>query len=179
MTVLTELETALLILPPREVQVFSYPLREAYDSEAAGSQLPAHMTMLYPFVPPDKIDTTLPRLEKLLEDCPPFELTLDRYGRFEGTIFLEPSDPVPVMQLYDYLASEFPEFPVYGGEHGPDLHPHLTLARFDDPAEATDIELPPTPTFTFTVDKIHLYLGSTDSDIPFVPRGVIPLGGTR
>lgn len=173
---MSELETALLILPPKEVQVFSYPLLEAHDSQAAGSLLPAHITLLYPFVPPDMIDETVPRLRRLLADCPPFELTLDKYGRFEGTIFLEPSDPIPVLQLYEYLAREFPEFPIYGGEHGPDLHPHLTLARSDDPAELSSIELPPTPNFTFWVDKLHLYLGSSDEDIPFVPRAVIPLG---
>ncbi|MGD2162735.1 MAG: 2'-5' RNA ligase family protein [Anaerolineales bacterium] len=174
---MAELETALLILPPRKVQVFSYPLRDAYDSEAADSQLPAHITLLYPFVPPDKIEETIPRLEKLLKDCSPFELTLDRYGRFEGTIFLEPSDPEPVLELYEHLAREFPEYPIYGGEHGPDLHPHLTLARSDDPADLSAIELPPTPSFTFLVERLHLYLGSADSEIPFVPRAVIPLGG--
>lgn len=174
---MTELETALLILPPREVQVFSYPLREAYDSEAAGSQLPAHITLLYPFVPPDQIEATIPRLERLLKKCAPFELTLDRYGRFEGTIFLEPSDPQPVLQLHEILAEAFPEYPIYGGEHGPDLHPHLTIARFEEPAEAIGIELPPTPSFTFRVERIHLYLGSSDEDTPFVPRAVIPLGG--
>lgn len=176
---MASLETALLILPPREVQVFSYPLREAYDSQAAASQLPAHITLLYPFVPPEEIESTVPRLEQLLTNCPPFELTLDRYGRFEGTLFLEPSDPEPVLQLYEYLADAFPEFPIYGGEHGPDLHPHLTLARFDNPAEAASIVLPPTPSFTFTVDKIHLFLGASDGEAPFVPRAVIPLGGDR
>lgn len=176
---MAELETALLILPPKEVQVFSYPLREAYDSQAAGSQLPAHITLLYPFVPPGLIDATVPKLRKLLEDCPPFELTLDKYGRFEGAIFLEPSDPEPVLRLYDLLAREFPEFPIYGGEHGLDLHPHLTLARSEDPAELASIELPPTPSFTFRVDRLHLYLGSSDEDIPFIPRAVIPLGGKR
>jgi 2'-5' RNA ligase len=173
------LETALLILPPREVQVFSYPLREAYDSDATESQLPAHITLLYPFITPDKIDQTLPALEQLLKECSTFELTLDKYGRFEGTIFLEPSDPQPVLELYEHLAGAFPDFPIYGGEHGPDLHPHLTLARFDDPAKAAEIELPPTPSFTFLVDKIHLYLGSAEDDNPFVPRAVIPLGKKR
>lgn len=173
---MTDLETALLILPPRQVQVFSYPLREAYDSEAAGSQLPAHITLLYPFVAPDQIEGTIPKLERLLSDFPPFELTLDQYGRFEGTIFLEASDPSPVLKLYEYLSREFPEFPVYEGEFGPNLHPHLTLAHFENPTEASSIDLPPTPSFTFMVDKLHLYLGSSDSDIPFVPRAVIPLG---
>lgn len=173
------LETALLILPPREVQVFSYPLREEFDSEATRSQLPAHITLLYPFVSPDKIDKTIPTLEQLLKKCSPFNLTLDKYGQFEGTIFLEPSNSQTVTQLYDHLANAFPDFPIYSGEHGPDLHPHLTLARFDDPLEAAKIELPPTPSFTFEVENIYLYLGSADDEIPFIPRAVLPLGGDQ
>jgi hypothetical protein len=50
------------------------------------------------------------------------------------------------------------------------------LARFDDPKEVDNIELPPVPSFSFSVDKIHLYLGSTEDDAPFIPRAVIPLG---
>lgn len=176
---MTSLESALLIVPPRAVQVFSYPIREAYDSQAAGSQLPAHITLLYPFVPPDIISEKIPELEQVLAEFQPFNLTLDKYGQFEGALFLEPSDPQPVLQLFEHLRSAFPDFPIYAGEHGPDLHPHLTLARFDDPAQAGRIELPPTPEFTFPVEKVHLYLGSTEGNIPFIPRAVIHLGGAQ
>ncbi len=80
------------------------------------------------------------------------------------------------MQLHHRLSQAFPEYPVYGGEHGAELHPHLTLARFEDPEKADHIELPPVPSFSFSVDKIHLYLGSIEDDTPFIPRAVIPLG---
>jgi len=170
------LETALLIVPPKEVQVFSFPLREAYDNEAFNKNVPAHMTLLYPFVPPKIVDETIEKLKVICKEYSPFEVTLDRYGSFEGAIFLEPSDPEPVMNLHRHLAASFPEYPVYDGEHGIDLHPHLTLARFENPNQADEVVLPPTPKFTFTVDKIHLYLGSTIEDIAFIPRAVIPLG---
>ena len=171
------LETALLIVPPKTVQVFSFPLREHYDTEAFDNSVPAHITLLYPFVPPDQIENTVDKLKNICADVPAYEVTLDRYGRFEGTVFLEPSNPEPILQLFRRLAGAFPEYPVYGGEHGPELHPHLTLAQVDTEAEAEKIELPPVPHFTFTVDKLHLYLGSTEDDTPFIPRAVIPLGG--
>lgn len=170
------LETALLIVPPREVQVFSFPLREQYDNEAFNKNVPAHITLLYPFVPPEEVESAIEKLLSVCETYPPFELTLDRYGSFEGTIFLEPSDPEPVLALHRHLAEVFPEYPIYGGEHGPELHPHLTLARFENPAQAEEILLPPDPQFTFTVDRVHLYLGSTTEDVAFIPRAVIPLG---
>ena len=173
-----QLETALLIVPPKPIQVFSFPIRERYDVESFGSNVPAHITLLYPFVPPEDVEPAVEELERLCTGVPPFEVTLDHYGTFEGTIFLEPSDPGPIVQLHSRLSKAFPEYPVYGGEHGTELIPHLTLARFDDPAEAGNIELPPVPSFSFTVDKIHLYLGSIEDDTPFIPRAVISLGKT-
>jgi len=171
------LETALLIVPPKEVQVFSYPLRAEYDAQAFDNKLPAHITLLYPFVPPEQVDPTIATLEKVCKRITAFETSLDRYGHFEGAIFLEPSDPEPILALYRRLADEFPDYPVYGGEHGSELHPHLTLARFENDTDVSGIELPPAPSFTFLVDKIHLYLGSTEDDTPFIPRAVIPLSG--
>lgn len=170
------LETALLIVPPREVQIFSFPLREQYDTQRFSLNVPAHLTLLYPFAPPELVEQTIVKLTDLCHRFPSFTLTLDRYGSFKNAIFLEPSDPNPVKKLYRYLADAFPEYPVYDGEHGAELHPHLTLANFEDPAEADQVTLPDVPTFTFAVDKIHLYLGSTTDDIAFIPRAVIPLG---
>jgi 2'-5' RNA ligase len=171
-----QLETALLIIPPKPVQVFSFPIREQYDVESFESNVPAHITLLYPFVPPEQVEIAIDELNRLCSGISPFEVTLDHYGTFKGAIFLETSDPEPIVQLHQQLSQSFPEYPVYGGEHGTELHPHLTLARFDNPEEADNIKLPPAPSFSFSVDKIHLYLGSTEGDTPFIPRSVIPLG---
>jgi 2'-5' RNA ligase len=171
-----DLETALLIVPPREVQVFSFPLREKYDNKAFNQNVPAHITLLYPFVSPEKVEDAIVKLKTVCEALMPFELTLDRYGSFSDAVFLESSDPEPAKKLHRHLADAFPEFPVYNGEYGPELHPHLTLARFEKPEQADEVSLPTVPNFTFTVDKIHLYLGSATEDIAFIPRAVIPLG---
>jgi 2'-5' RNA ligase len=173
------LETALLIVPPRDVQVFSFPLREQHDNEAFDKNVPAHLTLLYPFVPPEIVEEAVDKLKLICKAFKPFELTLDRYGSFDDAIFLESSDPEPMIKLHRTLADAFPEYPVYGGDFGADLHPHLTLARFESPAKANEIVLPPTPKFTFIVDKIHLYLGSTTEDIAFIPRAVILLGSGK
>jgi 2'-5' RNA ligase len=170
-----ELESALLIVPPRNVQAFAYPIREIHDS-LSFNRVPAHITLLYPFVPPEQVDDAIATLTPLCAAFPTFELTLDRYDRFEDTLFLEPSDPGQVLELYQRLIAAFPDFPLYEGEHGGELHPHMTLARFENPDEGDTIELPPTPSFTFIVNKLHLYIGSTEDEAPFIPRAVIPLG---
>ena len=170
-----EYETALLIIPPQNVQTFAYPLRELYDSEWF-NRVPAHITLLYPFVPLDQIDAAVARLTTLCSVFPSFDLILDRYGRFEDALFLEPSNPEMLRELHQRLTTAFPDYPIYQGEHGQELQPHVTLARFDDPKEAEAIEIPPTPCFCFVVKQLHLYLGSQDNQTPYIPRAVIPLG---
>lgn len=172
----SELESALLIIPPPPVQSFAYPLREEYDSRSF-KQVPAHLTLLYPFAGPDELEGAIPRLQRVCQDIAPFDVKLDHYGRFKDAIFLEPSDPEPILHVYRLISQEFPEYPLYGGEHGVELHPHLTLARFDDPGIAESIQVPPEPSFEFTVEKLHIYLGSPQEDISFIPREVIPLQG--
>jgi len=46
-----QLETVLLIIPPKPVQVFSFPIRERYDVESFKSNVSAHIKLLYPFIP--------------------------------------------------------------------------------------------------------------------------------
>jgi 2'-5' RNA ligase len=170
-----EYETALLIIPPPKVQTFAFSLRELYDTEWF-NRVPAHITLLYPFVPSDQVDATAARLRTICADFPPFELTLDQYGSFEDALFLEPSNPGPILELYQHLAHTFPEYPIYEGEYADDFRPHMTLARFENPEDAETIELPPTPNFTFIVNRLHLYLGSPEASEPYIPIAVIPLG---
>ena len=170
-------ETALLIIPPPPVQAFCYPWREQYDQESF-VKVPAHITLLYPFVPPEIVNEAVTQLTPICADTLPFEVALSKYGRFEDALFLEPENPEPIMDLFHKLAEAFPGYTANEGKHCGELHPHLTLAQSGDPGELEKIKLPPKPNFSFTVNKIHLYLGSPDDDIPYVPRAVVPLGGT-
>jgi 2'-5' RNA ligase len=170
-----EYETALLVIPPPKVQSFAFSIRERYDTEWF-NRVPAHITLLYPFVPSDQVETTAALLKTICVDLSPFELTLDKYGKFKDALFLEPSNPDPILELHQHLTKAFPDYPIYEGEHGDDLHPHMTLARFENPEEAEKIELPPTPTFTFIVNRLHLYLGSPEASEPYIPISVIPIG---
>ncbi len=169
-------ETTLLIIPPPPVQSFCYPLREQYDLESF-AKVPAHVTLLYPFVPPESVDEAVTRLEHICADTHPFEVVLSKYGRLEGALFLEPENPEPFRNLFHELAAAFPEYAPSAGKPGAEFYPHLTIAQLDDPEELEKIDLPPEPHFSFTVKKIHLYLGSPDDDIPYVPRAVLSIGG--
>ena len=169
-----ELETALVIVAPPEVQEFSAPFRERYTA----TRIPAHLTLLYPFVPVDEVDVAAERLRGVCSEVAPFEITLDRYGEFETAIFLEPSDPRLIRALFRLVANAFPEHPPYGGEFGPDLHPHLTLAAFERPDQKGSVSLRSAPSFTFWIDRLHIFVGTSDPPgVPWVSRAISSLSG--
>ncbi|MFQ5943002.1 MAG: 2'-5' RNA ligase family protein [Anaerolineales bacterium] len=162
-----ELESALIITPPRPVQAFAYPLREEYDPDSF-AKVPAHFTIFYPFIPADQSDEAAEVLGPICAQHSTFDVTLERYGQFEDAIFLEPTDPEPLIALYKSLAGAYPEFA------REDYYPHLTLGRAKDPSQ---IPVPDPPSFTFPVDSIRIYVGSPEDHVaPYIPRLTIPLG---
>ena len=162
-----ELESALLIIPPKPVQAFAYPLREEYDP-VSFAKVPAHFTIFFPFVPADQSDEAAESLGPICAEHPPFEVSLERYGQFEDVVFLEPSNPEPLIALHRSLAEAYPDLA------RDDYRPHLTLVRAKDPSQ---IPLPDPPSFTFRVDSIRIYVGSPeDLTAPYIPRLTIPLG---
>ena len=171
----TKLETAVLIIPPFEVQRFAAPIRREAMPEH-WMQAPAHLTLLYPFVPPDEVSQAMPRLRQALSAAAPFDVTLDRYGRFPTAVFLEPSEPQPLLDLHRHLAAAFPEYPIYGGEFGHAFRPHLTLAHSEDESSPPDPILPPAPSFTFRVDRVFVFVGDPEAAVPYVPLAAALLG---
>ena len=169
-----DFETAVLILPPHEVQRFAAPIRQALMPER-WMQVPAHLTLLYPFAPPGELDLVMPRLRQALQDVRPFDVTLDHYGRFPNAVFLEPADPAPLLDLHRRLAAAFPEYPVYRGEFGPAIRPHVTLAYSEDGSTLLEPVLPPAPSFTFRVDRLFVYAGDPQASVPYTPLAVAHL----
>jgi len=162
-----ELESALLIVPPKPVQAFAYPIREEYDPDSF-AKVPAHFTIFYPFVPADQSDQAAEVLKPICAKHRAFDVTFEKYGQFEDAVFLEPSDPEPIIALYNSLVEAYPDY-----ARG-DFHPHLTLGRAEDPSQ---IPLPDPPSFTFPVDSIRIYVGSPEDQVaPYIPRLTIPLG---
>jgi 2'-5' RNA ligase superfamily len=88
-------ESALLVtVPAAEPTVARH--RSRLDTSAAVG-VPAHITVLYPFLPPDLIDAdTHATLARLFASVPGFRFTLDRTRWFPGPVlWLAPSDPAP------------------------------------------------------------------------------------
>jgi len=121
--------TALIVKVP-EAEAAVGDLRARFD---AVSQLgvPAHITILFPFMPPDRVTpAVLQRVQAALDDVPAFAYALESVGRFEATTFLAPVPAEPFVLLTASMARQFPDFPPYGGQHDGTI-PHLTVAHGD------------------------------------------------
>jgi len=126
-------------VPPAQALVDDLRLR--YD-EAARLGVPAHITVLFPFVPPERVDAAvLARVRQALAAIRAFDFTLTSVRRFPATAYLAPDPPAPFVALTEALVREFPEHPPFGGEFD-SVIPHLTVAHGDaDGATAVEREL--------------------------------------
>jgi 2'-5' RNA ligase len=130
-------QSAFIVRAP-EAEPLVQSLREKFDPSTAQG-VPAHITILYPFMPPERIsEDVLATVRKTLSKMAPFDFRLSGVGRFPATVYLMPEPVEPFVELTQRLVRRFPEYPPYGGEHQ-DVVPHLTVAQ-GDPQQLTAAE---------------------------------------
>lgn len=115
-----------ILLPVAEAESLLGDLRRLHDPQARYG-VPAHITLLYPFAHPSKVAAMVGRLRRLLGQVPAFEFSLVAVRRFPVTAYLHPEPSVALVRLTELLASQWPEFPPYGGSFST-IIPHLTIA---------------------------------------------------
>jgi hypothetical protein len=121
-----KIESALIIAVP-EAEPLVKDLRERFDWSAAQG-VPAHITILYPFMPPDKITPeVLADLHEFFAQFAAFEFTLPETRRFSTVLYLAPSPAEFFKVLMQAVFDRYPDYPPYGGEYT-DVTPHLTIA---------------------------------------------------
>jgi 2'-5' RNA ligase len=115
-------------VPVLEAESWVKDLRERYDPTAAVG-VPAHITVLFPFISPDLIaDSDLARATETFQLFRPFEFRLGQVGRFPESLYLVPEPDEPFISLTEAVVREFPEYPPYGGKFT-EIIPHLTVAN--------------------------------------------------
>ncbi|GAA4578199.1 2'-5' RNA ligase family protein [Planotetraspora phitsanulokensis] len=119
-------QTALVIhVPEAEPVVGSW--RSRFDSSAAHG-VPAHVTVLYPFLDADRVDAgVVAALGELFAAHAAFDARFSACGRFPGVIYLTPDPDAPFRELTEAVAARWPEAPPYGGQFE-EVLPHLTVA---------------------------------------------------
>ncbi len=130
--------TSALVIEVPEAEDLVGPFRRRYDP-VAPLGMPAHITVLFPFVDVEEItEELLADLWELYSKIPRFTFTLPRLGQFSDVLFLVPEPREPLDHLTDVTRERYPEHPPYGGAvKSPD--PHLTIAHAEDPAELARI----------------------------------------
>ncbi len=132
-------ESALIVgVPAAEPVVGRHRLR--YDMSAARG-VPAHVTVLYPFVPPALLDASVTeRLGQVVESVPRFTVAFRRTQWFEQRVlWLEPAPDGPFRALTAAVFSAFPAYPPYGGRY-PDGVPHLTVGDSGTKSQLAEVE---------------------------------------
>lgn len=103
--------------------------RERLDASAPLG-IPAHITVLFPFMPPERIGSAaLTRLGHLFADVSRFSFRLDHTDWFgDNVLWLAPHDPGPFRALTQRVYHAFPAFPPFEGRFA-DVVPHLTVGH--------------------------------------------------
>jgi len=168
------LETAITVMGGHNAQAVGVPLTQRYSPDLL-LVLPMHITLLYPFVPFDEIDSACHKLRTLGRNIAPFEVTLHGYGQFERVTYMAPADPAPILNVFHRIFTAFPECPPYRGKFGNDLIPHMTVAIFKGEHAQQNADLPDYGSISFTVDRLHVVYGPNRQDRPWLTYDVIPL----
>lgn len=113
--------------------------RSRFDP-AAVAGVPAHITVLYPFLPWQRVDDVVrAELNALFATHQAFDLQLSQLRRFPGVLYLAPEPDAGLRALTEAVAGRWPEAPPYAGQFA-DVVPHLTIAHGQEPQVLDMIE---------------------------------------
>jgi 2'-5' RNA ligase len=127
--------------------------------------MPAHLTLLYPFVRPAKVDhAILSKLEEAAKGVIPFDAEFDDIGWFaHQVVWIAPSHPKQFESLILQVLDAFPECPPYGGAFD-EVVPHVTIGEGGEVEllrAAVDAIRPQLP-LKSRVTSLSLMAGSTE-----------------
>jgi 2'-5' RNA ligase len=119
--------TALVVLAGAAEPVLD-PWRRRHDPAAVERRIPAHITILFPFVAAHDVgDGLVVRLEALYASAPSFGYDLARIDSFPGVAWLAPEPAGPFASLIERTRVAFPHLPPHGDPTVEPV-PHCTVA---------------------------------------------------
>ena len=137
-------------------------LRRRWD-RSAGVGIPAHVTILFPFLTASGLDPTARRaIADIARGVEPFEVAFRRVARFPRVVYLVPEPSTPISTLTAAVTTRYPGHPPYGGIFD-EVVPHLTVtesdaAPLDEIAAETERWLP----FTHDVTALEVLVESPE-----------------
>lgn len=151
-------------------------------NRAAVWGVPAHVTVLYPFVPPSQIDAhTIEQVGVAVQQVAAFRCTFAEIRWFDDdVVWLRPTPDQPFRALTRAVVERFPEHQPYGGAHA-EAVPHLTIGehRMADTASMrrAAAEVEPALPLPATIDRVWLMAGA-DAPGAWHVVASLPLGPT-
>ena len=141
--------------------------------------VPAHITVLYPFIPPDDVDQSVcDAVTDVLAGFSAFDFALTAVHQFpDGVLYLAPEPAEPFTAITDALTRRWPQYQPYGGAFT-SVIPHLSVAVANG-ATATALEADlngglPVPS---RADAVWLMEGQPEDR--WAIRAVFPLSADR
>lgn len=153
-----------LVVPVDAAEPVVGKWRLAFDPSASWG-VPAHITVVYPFVRPEHLDShMIDRIRDVLQPVNSFDIQFDELAEFEGDVlYLAPEPAAPLRDLTARVVSEWPDHLPYEGVHN-EVVPHLTVATssglhlFEDIARDVGHKLP----IRARVDSVLLMTGTPE-----------------
>jgi 2'-5' RNA ligase len=164
--------SALIVAVP-EAEPLVHDWRLRYDNAELG--IPAHVTLIVPFVPAQKVGEKLvEELRELFAAQPAFSFTLARVARFPEVAWLAPDPSDPFRRLTDLIFSRYPDYPPYEGIHE-EVIPHLSVGR-GDTAFQDEVDIALTPHLPIAADAGEVTLIVEDESEHWTESERFPLG---
>ena len=166
-----------LVVPVPEAEPVVGAHRLRLDASAVLGA-PAHVTVLFPFVPVDLLDDdTLRRVADVVGSTPAFQYRFARTDWFDDRVlWLAPDDPAPFRRLTEMIFAMFPDHPPFEGAFA-EVVPHLTVGHEHPPPilEAAERQVRPRLPVTGTAIEVVL-LTQAEPDGRWSVGARFPLG---
>jgi 2'-5' RNA ligase len=121
-----------LVVVMREAEPVVSPWRHRFLRATVDRGIPAHVTVLFPFVPVATLDDDVTRaLRELYAPLTPFRCDLASVESFPGYVWLAPEPAARFVELIELTCRAFPAYPPYGE---PEIEPipHCTVGAEED-----------------------------------------------
>jgi len=122
------MQSALIVTVPEAEEAVG--LHRAQFDEPARFGVPAHVTVLFRFMPPSEVDAhVIGTLADAIVTIPRFRVTFESTGWFgTSVLWLAPTPAAAFAALTTAVVDTFPDYPPFGGRHEVVI-PHLTVGH--------------------------------------------------
>lgn len=172
--------TAVVAIPPQALWGPIQAIRARHDRQLR--RWMPHVTLLYPFRPPERLEAARARLRAAAAGAAPARLRLGRVRLFRhrrgATLWLEPAPPEALERVQRALQEAFPDLDDVR-RHAGGFTPHLSLGQAPlARAEALrgELEAAWTP-LDWELDEVQLIRRGAPPDDVFRVVETVPLGG--